>query len=82
MTAHRDNAVVISAPLELAAAAASPDPADGAPATAMAEKSGGEERTDDGVGPDPAIEFTPVLRRPFLYNVALLHGTLRPVDAP
>ena len=36
MTAHRDAAVVISAPFELPAAAVSPDPADGTPATAMA----------------------------------------------
>ena len=36
-TAHRDDAVVISVPLELPAAAVSPGPADGAPATAMAK---------------------------------------------
>jgi hypothetical protein len=35
--AHRDDAVVISVPFELPAATVSPDPADGAPATAMAK---------------------------------------------
>src|SRR5205814_7548125 len=32
------------------------------------EKSGRQERTDNGVCSDPAIEFTPVIRRPFLHN--------------
>ena len=41
------------------------------------EKSGRQERTDNGICSDPAIEFTPVLRRPFPHNVAFFHNTLR-----
>ena len=41
------------------------------------EKSRRQERTDDGICPDPAIEFTPVVRRPFPHNVAFFHNTLR-----
>ena len=43
------------------------------------EKSGRQERTDNGVCSDPAIEFTPVIRRPFLHNVAFFQNTLRPL---
>jgi hypothetical protein len=41
------------------------------------EKSGRQERADDGICPDPAIEFAPVVRRPFPNNVAFFHNTLR-----
>ena len=41
------------------------------------EKSGRQERTDNGICSDPAIEFAPVFRRPFPHNVAFFHNTLR-----